>query len=130
MNRVLPVHRSRVKPVKFEQARAMRKNPTEAESILWQHLRCRKCGGHKFRRQSVILGYIVDFYCAPLGLVIEVDGEIHDRQFAWDTIRDRALAAIGIETYRFWNDEVMHDPVNVFQRIYRLTKLRVEALSA
>jgi very-short-patch-repair endonuclease len=52
---------------------------TPAEKILWQELRVNKLGVH-FRRQQVIAGFIVDFYCHKAALVIEVDGDIHDLQ--------------------------------------------------
>ena len=50
---------------------------TPAEKILWQELRANKLGVH-FRRQQAIAGFIVDFYCHKAGLVVEVDGDIHD----------------------------------------------------
>jgi very-short-patch-repair endonuclease len=53
----------------------MRRAPTEAEALLWSALRRRQLG-RKFRRQHVIAGYIVDFYCAALALALEVDGEL------------------------------------------------------
>ena len=52
---------------------------TPAEKILWNELRANKLGVH-FRRQQVIAGFIVDFYCHKAGLVVEVDGDIHDLQ--------------------------------------------------
>ena len=63
---------------KKRQARALRKKPTEAESVLWEHLRNRKLDGLKFRRQQIIEGFIVDFFCHNLKLVIELDEEVHD----------------------------------------------------
>ncbi len=50
---------------------------TPAEKILWEELRANKLGVH-FRRQQVIQGFIVDFYCHQAGLVVEVDGDVHD----------------------------------------------------
>jgi very-short-patch-repair endonuclease len=52
---------------------------TPAERILWQELRGNKLGAH-FRRQQIIAGFIVDFYCHKVALVIEVDGDVHDLQ--------------------------------------------------
>ncbi|MBS3162483.1 DUF559 domain-containing protein [Candidatus Woesearchaeota archaeon] len=54
----------------------MRQNQTESERILWEEIRCKKLG-FKFRRQCIITGWIVDFYCSELRLVIEVDGDYH-----------------------------------------------------
>jgi len=53
---------------------------TEAEVLLWNALRGRKCNGLKFRRQVPIAWYVVDFLCMEKSLVIEVDGGIHDEQ--------------------------------------------------
>ena len=64
---------------KQERAKELRRNMTPAEKILWHELRANKLGVH-FRRQQIIAGFIVDFYCHKAGLVIEVDGDIHDFQ--------------------------------------------------
>jgi|GEM_PF-821493 len=64
---------------KQELARELRRNMTPAEKIVWKELRANKLGVH-FRRQQVIQGFIVDFYCHKAGLVVEVDGDIHDLQ--------------------------------------------------
>ena len=61
-----------------------RRDLTLAEKILWQELRGNKLGVH-FRRQQVIAGFIVDFYCHMAALVLEVDGDIHDLQQEEDT---------------------------------------------
>jgi very-short-patch-repair endonuclease len=58
-------------------ARQMRNHPTEAESLLWQHLRRSQILGRKFRRQEPIGPYIVDFLCYDPMLVIEIDGSQH-----------------------------------------------------
>ena len=60
-----------------ENAQANRKNPTEAESVLWDMLKGNNIGLH-FRRQHIILDYIVDFICIEKGLVIELDGGYHN----------------------------------------------------
>lgn len=64
-------------PLIFQRAREPRHNPTDAERILWLHLRTRP-KGQKFRRQHPIGNDIVDFYFHQLKLVIEFDGSIHD----------------------------------------------------
>lgn len=69
----------------------MRKNPTLSELRLWEWLRRRQAGGFKFRRQHVIAGYIVDFYCPELRLVIEVDGPIHADHVLEDDARSSPL---------------------------------------
>lgn len=81
-------------------ARSMRRDPTEGEAALWAALRRRQLGGWKFRRQHVLEGYVVDFYCAELALAVEVDGPIHDGRHSLDRERDAALAALSVDTLR------------------------------
>jgi very-short-patch-repair endonuclease len=82
---------------------------TPAERKLWVLLRDGRLDGHKFRRQQVLGGFIVDFYCHEAGLAIEVDGEVHLAQKEYDTERDRALAALGVRVRRLANDQVLTD---------------------
>ncbi|MDQ3006498.1 MAG: endonuclease domain-containing protein, partial [Chloroflexota bacterium] len=65
--------------------------------------------GVRFRRQQIIQGSIVDFYCHKAALVIEVDGDIHDLQREDDARRERALCELGLRIVRFKNDEVVKD---------------------
>jgi very-short-patch-repair endonuclease len=58
-------------------ARALRHRMTDAERILWQHLRARRLAGFKFRRQLIIEPYIVDFACIEARLIVEADGGQH-----------------------------------------------------
>jgi very-short-patch-repair endonuclease len=81
---------------------------TPAEKILWEELRANKLGVH-FRRQQVIQGFIVDFYCHRVGLVVEVDGDIHELQKKEDERREKVLSALGLRIVRFKNDEVVRD---------------------
>jgi very-short-patch-repair endonuclease len=50
-------------------------------------LRSKQFEHHKFHRQKPIGPYIVDFYCAELRLVIEIDGDSHAEQADYDTQR-------------------------------------------
>ncbi|MBE0672381.1 MAG: endonuclease domain-containing protein [Anaerolineales bacterium] len=81
---------------------------TPAEKILWQELRGNKLGVH-FRRQQVIAGFIVDFYCHKAALVIEVDGGIHNKQKKEDAEREQVLIELGLRIVRFGNEEVVRD---------------------
>jgi very-short-patch-repair endonuclease len=62
-----------VTKAKLERAKELRREMTPAEKLLWQEVRANKLGV-RFRRQQVIQGFIVDFYCHQAGLVVEVDG--------------------------------------------------------
>ena len=90
-------------------ARRMRREMTAAEMALWQVLRENKSDGLHFRRQQVIDGFVVDFYCHSVGLVIEVDGEIHTTQIEEDRQREGAFALRGLRIVRFTNDRVVND---------------------
>jgi len=65
-------------------------------NCLYRDLRRAKKLGVRFRRQQVIQGFIVDFYCHKAGLVIEVDGDIHDLQREEDARREKALSELGL----------------------------------
>ncbi|MCW8964753.1 MAG: DUF559 domain-containing protein, partial [Gammaproteobacteria bacterium] len=58
-------------------ARALRRQSSDAENVLWRYLRARRLMGYKFRRQVVIEPYIVDFVCLETRLIIEADGGQH-----------------------------------------------------
>ena len=81
------------------------------KSALWTN----KLGVH-FRRQQVIQGFIVDFYCHRAGLVIEVDGDVHDLQKEEDERREKVLSAL-VKIVRFRNDDVMRSPLAVVGKI-------------
>jgi very-short-patch-repair endonuclease len=95
-----------VKRVKQERARALRQTMTPAEKRLWQQLRAHRFDGMHWRRQQVIAGFIVDFYCAAAHLVVELDGPIHAAQADYDAARDQVLAAHNVRILRFTNREV------------------------
>ncbi len=87
-------------------ARAMRREPTEAERRLWLALRGRRFLSWKFRRQVPIGPWIADFVCFEARLVIEVDGGQHAENVR-DAARDRWFAAEGFRVLRLWNHEVL-----------------------
>ena len=95
--------------MRTSKARQLRKNPTEAERLLWNYLRYRQINGHKFRRQRPISQYVVDFVCLEKGLVIELDGGQHSQQVVYDSQRSRQLEAQGFRVLRFWNNQVLEE---------------------
>lgn len=109
------------KPGLFIYAGRMRKKPTEAENILWQHLRKFRKEGFVFRRQHPVDIFIADFYCHKLKLVIEVDGEMHSEELKheYDEGRSGELERFGIKVIRFTNDEIINDPESVVLQITR-----------
>ena len=111
----------RVAKEKLERSRELRREMTPAERILWQELRGNKLGVH-FRRQQVIAGFIVDFYCHKADLVIELDGSVHEEseQKVSDAERDKALGAMGLRVFRFKNEDVIKNLRGVLGRIREL----------
>ena len=85
---------------KTQIARQFRKSPTKSEEMVWKALRNRSFMGLKFRRQYVIEGYILDFYCSDLNLAIEIDGGIHQEQEKDDKRREEIIGQFGIVFYR------------------------------
>jgi leucyl-tRNA synthetase len=106
----------------------LRKNPTEAENILWEVLRGRKLEV-KFRRQHVIGRNIVDFVCLEKKLVIEVDGKIHDNQKEYDNARTEELNQLGFQVIRFKNEEVIGDIDNTIDKINKSLQSKNPPLS-
>ena len=102
------VTNQRVSKDKLQRAKELRRDMTPTEKMLWEELRANKLGVH-FRRQQVIQGFIVDFYCHKAGLVVEADGDIHDLQQEEDARREKALSALGLKVIRFRNAEVARD---------------------
>ena len=98
-------------------ARALRKNMTDSEVLLWKYLRNRKLSGYKFLRQHPIIYrsdykgiryFIADFYCKEKELVIELDGPIHEYQLEYDQFRDDEMKAKGINVIRIKNEELIN----------------------
>ncbi|MFC2131464.1 type ISP restriction/modification enzyme, partial [Bacteroidota bacterium] len=120
------LHHWQVSPALWEKlkplARQMRKNPTSAEKLLWTMLRKKQVMNIKFRRQHVIERFIVDFYNSDYGIIIEVDGDIHQYQKEEDAIRQEFLEDIGYVVIRFTNDEVFGDMDKVITKIEEVIK--------
>jgi very-short-patch-repair endonuclease len=98
-------------------AREMRRAPTRAEARMWRWLRTQRLG-YKFRRQVPIGPFIVDFYCAELKLVIELDGRHHANleMAVYDDARTTDLKLMGLRVFRIPNEE-FRDPEMVGKQI-------------
>ena len=100
----------RVSAITLEHAREMRSKLTPAELSLWLRLRNRQVGGYKFRRQHPIGAFVVDFYCSEKHLAIEIDGDSHEEQAAYDQKRTAILKKYRCRVIRFTNQQV-HDDI-------------------
>ena len=102
-----------------DRARALRKNLTDAEKLLWRRLRNRQLAGWKFRRQHPVGPFIVDFVCLEKKLVIEVDGGQHSTNLKEDIKRSNYLKNKGYRVLRFWNNEVLQEGESVLKVILK-----------
>ena len=105
--------------------RDLRKRQTKAEQALWLHLRNRQLKGKKFLRQHPIVFewekkerfFVADFYCHEAGLIIELDGKIHEKQKDYDKLRDFVLNNFGLKVIRFTNSQFNKAPQSVLTEI-------------
>ena len=106
-----------------EFAEENRKNPTEAESVLWNTLKA-KGVGLKFRRQHIIEDFIVDFFCNEKKLTIELDGGYHrvPKQMKKDEERTARLQELGYTELRFTNEQVLCEIDNVIKEIIQVAQ--------
>jgi very-short-patch-repair endonuclease len=102
-------------------AKTLRRGQTDAESLLWKHLRTKQMEGIKFRRQQPIGRFIVDFVSFEKKVIIEVDGGQHSEEA--DRDREQWLRSQGFNVLRFWNNEVLENTEGVLQVIRKNSSL-------
>jgi very-short-patch-repair endonuclease len=101
----------------LSRARALRRDPPDAEKKLWRMLRDRRLDGVKFRRQFPIGRYISDFCCIKRRLIVELDGGQHAERAEYDLRRTASLESRGFRVLRFWNAEVRKEPDALIDRL-------------
>jgi very-short-patch-repair endonuclease len=113
--------RLRNRPELIVLRKALRAAPTPAETLLWRHLKGRRLGGIRFRRQFSVGPYVLDFFSPGHALAVELDGSPHDSDAAQtrDRARDAFLAAHGIRVLRFENNAVRDSPEAVVAAIFQ-----------
>ncbi|ACH40612.2 endonuclease DUF559, putative [Citrifermentans bemidjiense Bem] len=107
-------------------SRKLRKQMTDAEQLLWSHLRGRQLLGVQFNRQKPVGPYVVDFFAAAALLVIEVDGSQHlqEEHGKRDVARDLFLQEQGLTVLRFDNRQVLLETAAVLEEIFRICQQR------
>jgi very-short-patch-repair endonuclease len=90
-------------------ARALRADATTPERRLWSELRNRQLGGWKWKRQAPRGRYVLDFFCADAGLVVELDGPQHADQVDYDERRTAWLESQGLRVLRFWSEDLCEE---------------------
>ncbi len=102
-----------------DRSRLLRQTETRSEKLLWSALRGRRFYGTKWRRQQKMGRFVVDFFCAARGLVVEVDGAVHDDQVDRDAIRQRLLELSGVRVVRFSATDVETRLPSVMKRLHQ-----------
>lgn len=104
---------------KREFARQLRQDQTSAEEKVWQLLRKNQFMRLKFRRQHVIEGFVVDFYCHEHKLAIEIDGRVHNKIMhkEYDAARQIEIESEGIKFIRITNEEIERNENILFDKI-------------
>ncbi|HEX8302409.1 endonuclease domain-containing protein [Sphingomonas sp.] len=110
-------------PELLRRAREMRANPTPPEARLWYHLRAKRFEATKFRFQTVLGHYIIDFTSRTAMLAIEVDGDTHATQEEYDARRTAFLENEGFRVLRFTNSDVMSNLDGVLHDISKAISL-------
>ncbi|WP_295686186.1 endonuclease domain-containing protein [uncultured Nevskia sp.] len=98
-------------------AKSLRQNMTDAERLLWKHLRAHRLDGQKFRRQQPIGPYVVDLVHLGARVIVEADGGQHNES-ARDDARDAWLKGQGFKVLRFWNDQILQSTDSVLDVIW------------
>ncbi len=113
--------------VLHEQARELRRHPTEAHTALAEQFSKADLGEHTFKRHAVVGSAIVDFNCHTLGMAIMIDDIGEDEEpDALATRRDKSLEAVGIRVMRITASDVLENMDAVLERITAGMRLRIE----
>lgn len=96
-------------------AKALRKAGNFSEVVFWKEVRNKSFWNIDFDRQRIIGNYIVDFYVKALGLVVEIDGEIHNFQEEYDEKREMYLKELGLKVFRISTTKMLFDTENIMK---------------
>jgi very-short-patch-repair endonuclease len=112
-------------------AKRLRQEMTPPELALWLALRGNDAG-LRFRKQCPAGEYVLDFYCAPARLAIEVDGEVHERgdRPARDAKRDQWLASKNVRVVRYSAKQVLTNLEGVLRQIIDIALARRDTIEA
>ena len=96
-------------------AKALRKAGNFSEVVFWKEVTNKSFWNIDCDRQRIIGNYIVDFYVKALGLVVEIDGEIHNFQEEYDEKREMFLKELGLKVFRISTTKMLFDTENVMK---------------
>jgi very-short-patch-repair endonuclease len=112
-------------PALKARARELRKAGLLHEALLWNQLKRKNLNGLDFDRQKIIGNYIVDFFCAEKGVVIEADGISHQGREEYDAQRDDYLKALGLTVIRISVKDILQNMEGVLRFLRTTPALRV-----
>ena len=115
-------------PTLKSRANALRKAGNFSEVVFWKEVRNKSFWNIDFDRQRIIGNYIVDFYVKTLGLVVEIDGEIHNFQEEYDEKREMQLKDLGLKVFRISTTKMLFDTENVMKDLeqFIITEYKVK----
>ena len=96
-----------------QRAKNLRKSGSLPEALLWREIKSKKINGLDFDRQKVIGNYIVDFFCAKIKTVIEIDDKTHELKEQHDSIRNKYLQDLGLRIIHISAKDVLKNPSSV-----------------
>ncbi|MBQ8294722.1 MAG: endonuclease domain-containing protein [Alphaproteobacteria bacterium] len=107
-----------------QRAKDLRKAGSLPEALLWREIKARQINGLDFDRQKIIGNYIVDFFCASVAIVIEIDDKSHDMKEMYDVKRDEFLLGLGLNVIHIPAKDVLKNPSAVAEwlRCYLLVE--------
>ena len=100
----------------------LRADQSIPEKVLWSRLRNRKVGGYKFRRQHPLGPFVADFFCAEIGLVVELDSTYHTDRREQDAGRDRWMQERGLTVLRITASQLAKNEPGVLAGILRVAQ--------
>jgi very-short-patch-repair endonuclease len=113
-------------PALRARAKKLRKAGLLHEALLWNQLKRKKLKGLDFDRQKIIGNYIVDFFCAEKGVVIEADGISHQGREEYDAQRDDYLKALGLTVIRISVKDILQNMEGVLRFLHHHEALMAE----
>jgi very-short-patch-repair endonuclease len=111
-----------------DRTKALRKAGNFSEVVFWKEVSNKSFWNIDFDRQRIIGNYIVDFYVKTLGLVIEIDGEIHNFQEDYDEKRELFLKNLGLRIFRISTTKMKYDTENAMKDLeqFIISEYRIE----
>ncbi len=104
----------------------LRADQSTPEKVLWSHLRNGRLDGFKFRRQHTLGPFVADFFCAKIGLVVELDSTYHTDRREHDAARDQWMRERGLTILRFTASELAKNESGVLSEIVRTARALLE----